>query len=185
MGSCSKFIYILEVSPASPRPREGSGWTSTGSLNCSPCQEEDFSPIQKSQKKNVSQGPENSSYKGPGSKYFRLCRPHGLECVLEPKMQPWRTHTRLGVAASGKILLTKTGVFCWALALGVRLWDFPKENNCSYSIELFFYFLFYKSVGISQLDDSITKPTFELFLAVSKKQTTFQGHLTPLRNQTQ
>ena len=49
-------------------------------------------------------------------------------------------HTQLGVAASGKILLTKTGVFCWALALGVRLWDLPKENNCSYSIELFFLF---------------------------------------------
>ena len=95
----------------SPRPGRGGGGTSTGSLNCSPCQQEDFSPVQKSQKKNVSQGPENSSYKGPGSKYFRLCRPHGLECVLEPKEQPWRTHTRLGVAASGKILLTKQGYF--------------------------------------------------------------------------
>lgn len=80
----SSYIFCrLEVSPASPRPGRGGGGTNTGSLNCSPCQQEDFSPIQKSQKKNVSQGPENSSCKGPGSKYFRLCRPHGL-CHFSP-----------------------------------------------------------------------------------------------------
>ena len=113
MGPCIKFIYILQIGgfTSFPQARKGRWGDKHRLLELLPMSTGRFFSRSKNQKKNVSQGPENSSYKGPGSKYFRLCRPHGLECVLEPKEQPWRTHTRLRVAASGKILLTKQGYF--------------------------------------------------------------------------